>query len=163
MAKAPSKGGLVAIMGTATLAAGLMGALTSFEGKRNVGYKDVAGIPTACFGDTANVVVGKFYGDAECQARLEQQASAHVAEVVKCTPHLRGWPLVAASSLAYNIGGPAYCGSTAAKRFNAGDIRGGCDALLSWNKARVNGTLVMVKGLANRRAAERAICLRTGA
>jgi len=32
-------------------------------------------------GDTNNGVVGKFYSDTECRARLEQQAIIHISEV----------------------------------------------------------------------------------
>lgn len=156
---ASGKTALATVMGGAAAASLLLATLTSYEGKRNVGYLDIAKIPTACMGDTDNVTVGKFYTDAECIQRLERQAIAHAAEVKRCTPRITGSQLVAAASLTYNIGGPAYCGSTAAKRFNAGDLRGGCNAMLAWNKARVNGVLTVVRGLANRRAGERAICV----
>jgi lysozyme len=46
------------------------------------------------------------------------------------------------------------------RRALAGDLRGACDALLMWTKARGNGRLVVVRGLVNRRNAERALCLR---
>jgi lysozyme len=59
----------------------LLDGLTQWEGKKNVGYFDIVGIPTACMGDTNNVVVGKFYSDTECRARLEQQAIIHISEV----------------------------------------------------------------------------------
>ena len=52
----------------------------------------------------------------------------------------------AATRLSFNIGVVAFCRSTAARRFNAGDWRGGCDAFLAWNKARVGGRLVVVDG-----------------
>ena len=151
---------LVALLGGAGAVSLLLATLTSFEGKRNVGYLDIAKIPTACMGDTKDVVVGKFYSDAECQARLERQATVHVAEIVGAVPGAKGDQLVAFGSLAYNIGSTAFRGSSVARRWQAGDRRGACDAILAWNKARVNGKLVVVRGLANRRAAERALCLK---
>lgn len=156
-----AKATLTGLVG-ASAAAALLAGLTQWEGKRNVGYVDIAGIPTACMGDTKNVVVGKFYTDAECQARLEAQAMTHAGEVLKCTPSLRGkdGPLVAAGLLAYNIGGGAYCRSTVDRRFDAGQWRAGCDAFLAWNKARVKGKITVVRGLANRREFERTICLK---
>ncbi len=42
-----------------------------------------------------------------------------------------------------------------ARRLNAGDIRGACDALLAWNKAGGR----VVQGLTNRRQDERRLCL----
>jgi lysozyme len=76
-------------------------------------------------------------------------------------PELKGKPnaLAASVSLAYNIGTAGFCRSTAAKRFRAGDVRGGCNAFLVWNKAGGR----VVAGLARRRSAERSICLRDAA
>lgn len=62
---------------------------------------------------------------------------------------------VAFLSLSYNIGSRAFCGSTVARRANAGDIRGACDAIRMWDRA--GGKIV--QGLVNRRADERRICL----
>jgi lysozyme len=55
---------------------------------------------------------------------------------------------------AYNIGVAAFCRSSMARRANAGDMAGACDALLLWNK--VDGR--EVAGLTRRRQAERALC-----
>lgn len=151
----PAKATIAGVMGSAALAAALLGGLTQWEGKKNVGYLDIVGIPTACMGDTNNVVVGKFYSDAECRARLEQQAIVHVSEVKRCTPSIGGGQLVAAGLLAYNIGGPAYCKSTVDRMFDAGNIRAGCDAFRLWIKAGGK----VVRGLVNRREFERTLCL----
>ena len=48
------------------------------------------------------------------------------------------------------------CRSTAARRFNAGDWRGGCEAFLMWNKAGGRP----VRGLTLRRQRERALCMK---
>lgn len=148
----------------ATLAALAMAvaALQTDEGKRNVDYLDIARIPTACYGHTgAGVKVGTRRSDSECERLLTADAQKHINGVLLCTPALAYHPyqLAAATRFAFNAGQSAYCGSTVARRFNAEDYRGGCDALLAWNKARVNGKLVVVKGLADRRARERVMCL----
>lgn len=61
----------------------------------------------------------------------------------------------AAIQLAYNIGETAFCNSTVARKFNAGDYTGACDAFLMWVK--VAGRIV--QGLVNRRERERQLCL----
>lgn len=155
-APAGGKGALALIIGAAAaLAVQLL--VPQFEGKKNTPYIDVANVPTVCFGDTEHVVMGQRQSDAQCLARLERQLIAHAGPVLACTPGLRGrdGPTVAAVSLAYNIGTGAYCRSTVARRFNAGDWRGGCDAMLAWNRAGGR----VVRGLVRRREAERAICL----
>ena len=152
----PTKRTVAGVIGAAA-AASLLAGLAAWEGKRNTGYLDIVGIPTACYGDTNEVVVGKFYSDAECRARLERQALAHMDEVLACTPRIREQPgpLVAAGLLAYNIGGRAYCRSTVDRRFDAGQWRAGCDAFLMWNKAGGR----VIRGLTNRRQFERKLCL----
>lgn len=127
-------------------------------------YLDIAGVPTACDGITKGVRMGQTYTEAQCTALLERELVIHAEGVMRCSPGLRqpgrDWQRAAAVSLAYNIGVAGFCGSTARKRFDAGNWRGGCDAFLSWNKARVKGVLRPVKGLTARRERERAICLK---
>jgi len=155
------RGPLAALIGLPAAAA-LLAAIAGFEGYAPDPYVDPAGVPTVCWGDTQDVVRGRTSSRAECEARLERQAAAHAAPVLRCVPQLRGreGALVASASLAYNIGTGAFCRSTAARRMRTGDWQGGCDAFLAWDKARVNGRLVRLRGLANRRRAERELCLR---
>lgn len=158
-----SKGRLVAIVGT-TAAALLYAAIPAEEGMAYVGYLDIAGIPTKCAGDTYDAKVGKRYTVEECRESLDRQLVAHAAPVMKCAPQLaqdgRDYQRAASVSFAYNVGVSAFCNSTAAKRFRAGDWKGGCDAFLPWDKARVNGVLRPVRGLTARRQRERNLCLK---
>ena len=149
------KGRLAALIGIPAAAA-LMSTIALWEGYEPEAYKDVVGITTACWGDTQNVEMGKRYTRAECEARLERQALAHVEPVLRCTPRIKGSQLIAAGSLTYNIGPAAYCRSTVAKRFNAGRLREGCEAFLMWDRAGGK----RIRGLTNRRRYEREVCLR---
>lgn len=130
------------------------------EGTRYKAYRDIVGVWTICQGDTKDVRPGQVATKAECQARLERQLIAHAEPVMQCTPELRkkgrDYQRAAAVSLAYNIGVNAYCRSTVDRRFDAGNIRGACDAFLMWVKAGGK----TVRGLVLRRQRERAICLR---
>lgn len=121
-------------------------------------YADIVGVWTICDGDTQGVRPGMVETEAGCVERLERQLVAHAAPVLRCVPGLKGRDnqLVASVSLAYNIGPARFCRSTAARRFNAGDWRGGCDAFLMWNKAGGRE----VRGLTLRRQRERALCLK---
>ncbi|MBP1132635.1 lysozyme [Serratia sp. PL17] len=58
-------------------------------------------------------------------------------------------------SLAFNIGGSAFAGSTLVKKFNAGDANGAADEFPKWKNS---GGKVM-PGLVKRRAAEREMFL----
>lgn len=135
-------------------------------------YLDVAGIATACDGiirvDGRPVRIGDVFTPDQCAFHLERELIAHAEGMMRCTPAFRNHPdkeaigptLAAVTSFTYNIGVGGYCGSTAARRFNAGNWRGGCEAMMMWNKARVNGQLQPVRGLTLRRQRERDLCLR---
>jgi len=124
-------------------------------------YRDIVGVWTICDGDTRGVRAGMVETREGCQRRLEAQLLAHAEPVMACVPTLREpgrdyqrWAII---SLAYNIGAPATCGSTAAKRFRARAWASGCDAMLAWDKA--GRPLRAVRGLTLRRKREREICL----
>jgi lysozyme len=153
-------GGLAAATTLALVMA--VAALKADEGKRTIDYLDIAKVPTACYGHTgAGVAPGTRRSDAECDALLSTDAKAHLSGVLACTPGVadRPYQLAAATRVSFNIGVAAYCRSTVARRFNAGDWQGGCDAFLAWDKAHIDGRILVVRGLADRRARERAMCL----
>lgn len=142
------------------VAAGLAMAIAlikPWEGKANDPYLDIVKVPTVCYGHTGSVDMQRRYADAECDALLARDIDSHSAPILQCVPALadRPYQLAASASLAFNIGPRAFCNSTAARRFRADDWRGGCDAFLMWNKAGGR----FVRGLDNRRRAERRVCV----
>ena len=153
-----AKKSAIAVVGAGALALAAP-LIATWEGKRNDPYRDVVGVLTVCYGDTRNVTMGKRVSDAECTDRLYQQIADHAAPIVKCVPGLRAperqAQLAASVSLAYNIGTSGFCRSTVARRFNAGDWRGGCNAFYAWRYAGGKE----LRGLANRRRDEIAVCL----
>ena len=155
MAAPTGRGKLAATLG-ATAAAAVLAIIAPWEGKSNDPYVDIVGVTTVCYGETR--VEMRRYTDAECQDMLAEAAGEFGAAVLDRNPNLREHPyaLAAATSLAYNIGQSAYARSTVARRFAAGNIRGGCDAMLMWNKAGGR----VVRGLTRRRQAERELCLK---
>ena len=147
-------------------AAGALGALgllaTAFiggwEGKRNVAYQDIVGVWTVCYGETRGVERGDRFTDAQCLEMLGNgvvEFEQGVRACLKAPDAIPDKPYAMMVSLAYNIGTGAFCGSTVARRANAGDIKGACEAFTMWVKAGGR----TVQGLVNRRNAEKAICL----
>lgn len=133
-----------------------------WEGKRNHAYQDIVGVWTICYGHTKGVKRGDHMTDAQCKALLK-------AELIEYREGLHGYftPAtlkhrltperdVAYVSLAYNAGIRGAGRSTATRRLNAGDIRGGCKALTWWNKAGGR----VVRGLVRRRSAEYQLCMK---
>jgi lysozyme len=152
--KRPAPKGVAALIVAACAIAAPV--VMSFEGKRNATYLDPIKIPTACFGHTgSDVRMGQLRTDAECAALLNADLRKHAEGVIQCTPTIQGPVLAAATSLAFNIGVNAYCASTAARRFNSGDLRGGCEALGRFQSAGGR----KLPGLVRRRAAEIQLCM----
>ncbi|MAA99981.1 MAG: hypothetical protein CMN87_14590 [Stappia sp.] len=136
-------------------AAGLIG---GFEGLRTTAYLDPVGIPTVCYGETRGVKLGDRHTAEECQAMLGDALIEFEQDMRACLDRpdeIPDGPYTAFLSLSYNIGAGAFCRSTLVRLANAGDLRGACNQLPRWNRA---GGRVL-KGLVNRRAKEREICL----
>lgn len=131
--------------------------LAKWEGLETKPYVDIVGVKTVCYGETR--VAMRPYTPAECRAMAINALQRDFGPIVlRCTPVLAGQkPEILASALllTYNIGGAAYCRSTVARRFNAGQFRQGCDAYLMWDRAGGQ----QVRGLTNRRKDERKMCL----
>lgn len=146
----------------AALVAASAAFVAPWEGLRELAYLDIAGIPTVCFGETEGVSIGDVHSPAECRAMLERRVSEFAGGLGKCLKaDLPEGTAVAFVSWSYNVGLGAACRSTLVRKANAGDLFGACDELLRWDKARVNGELRRINGLANRRAAERDLCVRS--
>lgn len=130
----------------------------AWEGMRTVAYKDIVGVPTVCFGETRGVKMGDRYTAEECKVMLGDGLADFETGIRKCLARPDDIPeksYVAMLSLSYNIGAGAFCKSTVVRLANMGDIRGACEAIPKFNKAGGR----VIKGLVNRRAEERKICL----
>jgi len=147
---------LAAIVGSAA-AAGLLVLTPAEEGTVYKTYKDLGGVLTYCTGATENAIWGKTYTPAECKVQLDRDLARHAEGVMECVPvPLTDGQKIAFVDAAYNVGIKAFCDSSMAKKANAGDLVGSCDALMLWNK--VGGKVVA--GITKRRAQEREICLK---
>ncbi len=130
--------------------------VAKWEGLRTKPYLDPIGIPTVCYGETK--VAMRPYTVAECKAMLTRALESRYAPgVYRCVPALRNRPYQAAAaiSLTYNIGEGAFCKSSIAKRFQAGDYRGGCQRFGLYVYAGGR----KLQGLVNRRADETRLCM----
>lgn len=150
-----AKARLGKVVGGSAAAALLIALVAGFEGKANDPYRDIVGVWTICYGETHAQM--RYYTDAECSDMLADSLGDYAEAVLARAPALRDHPnqLAAATSFTYNIGVGNFRKSTAAKRFAAGDLEGGCAAILPWDHAGGK----KVKGLTRRRQAEYKICV----
>ena len=126
------------------------------------GFRDKAYLPTPDdtltigFGSTKGVKAGDTITPERALVRLLEDAGTFEQAVKRCAPvPMHPHEFSAFVSLTYNIGQGAFCKSTVAKRLNAGDYTGACDAILMWDK-QAGKTL---RGLTIRRKKERDQCL----
>lgn len=142
----------------AVVAAVSIGLVGGFEGLRTAAYRDPVGIPTICFGETKGVRLGQTRTPAECNALLRASLIEHEQGMRDCLRNPDRVPeptYIAFLSFAYNVGARKFCASTLVRKANAGDLRGACNELLKWDKARG----VKLPGLSRRRQEERTLCL----
>lgn len=148
---------------SATLAAAAIALVGTWEGVKLVAYADklAYGIPTVCFGETRGVKLTDRYTMEECKVMLGDALVDFEEGMRRCMKEPDRVPdgaYVAVLSWSYNVGTGAACKSTLMKKLNAGDIAGACNELPKWNRAGGR----VVKGLTNRREAERKLCLSGG-
>jgi len=135
--------------------------VAKWEGKRNNSYQDIVGVWTICYGHTQTAGPGQFKTNAQCEELLREELVEYrdglhdyfTAETKenRLTPERDA----AYSSLAFNVGIRGAGKSTATRRLNAGNIKGGCAAIAWWNRAGGR----VVRGLVNRRSEEVRLCL----
>ena len=147
-------GGVLIVLASA----GLLGSIKQDEGRRHAVYQDIVGVPTVCDGITGpDVIPGKVYTDAECNALTIKHVEKHGAQLLDCI-HVRVTQGMyeALASWAYNVGVVAACKSTALKLINSGNYYAGCKDLLRWDRAGGR----VVRGLTIRRKQEADGCIR---
>lgn len=152
MTKNQKRAGIVAIC---------VACIAPAEGLRQVAYRDPVGIPTICFGETEGVKLGDRKTTDECKDMLAERVERDfIPGVERCItrpmPEKRKAAFV---SFAYNVGVEGFCRSSVARKYNAGDVAGACDAMLLYVKARG----ITLPGLVKRREEERRLCLEESA
>lgn len=129
------------------------------EGREYQPYRDIVGVWTVCDGITgSDVVNGKTYTDAECNALTIKHIEKHGSQLLDCI-HVRVTQGMyeALAGWAYNVGVGAACKSTAIRLINQGQYEAGCRQLMRWNRAGGQE----VRGLTLRREREMNACLRS--
>lgn len=131
-----------------------------WEGLFLTAYRDIAGIWTIGYGHTGGVRKGDTITSPQAVILLRQDLALHEA-VVDARGASTDNQFAAMVSLAFNVGNGGFLGSTVLRRHKEGNFAAAADAFLMWDKAHVDGQLVVVQGLLNRRKAERKLYLDT--
>ena len=114
---------------------------------------------TYCYGQTdefGKVAVGTKFTPKQCSDLLAKSLPKYADAIAKCIKvPISDKENAAYIAFAYNIGSAGACRSSSFALLNRGDHVGACNALMGWVKAQGR----VVKGLVNRRTAERKLCL----
>lgn len=155
----PASGGGNRIRKSATAAALAISVIGGFEGLRETAYPDPAtrGNPwTICYGHTGHVTPGDRASISQCKVLLLADLDKEDTAIESCIhvpmPETRE---VAVLSLAHNIGAGGVCRSSVVRELNAGNVKGGCDAFMLYNRAAG----MVMPGLTRRREQERSLCM----
>lgn len=137
--------------------AAMLNGIKKDEGRVNQPYRDIVGVWTVCDGITGpDVIHGKTYTDAECNALTIKHVESHGEALLSCiNVRITQEMYEALASWAYNVGTQAACKSTAIRLINAGRYVDGCNDLMRWNRAGGQ----VVRGLTLRRERERDKCI----
>lgn len=165
MAKIKLPAALLAVLAAGGSAYQLMDvAVPIVEGNPLHAYLDIGGVPTICGGVTKGVKLGDVETVEGCTRRNREAIDIGLRDVARCvTTHdlmpesmKAGWGL-----FAYNVGGPKFCGSTAATLLRQGQYVQACDQLKRWRYvAGKDCTLKSSKcdGIIHRRSLEETLC-----
>jgi lysozyme len=144
------------ILAALTLSAAGLVSIVSYEGYTDRAVIPVKGdVPTIGFGTTGGVKMGDKITPPRALERALRDVNKFEGAIKQCvTVPLFQHEYDAYTSLAYNIGPTAFCGSTLVKKLNAEDYAGACAEISRWDR---QGGRVLA-GLTTRRASERALC-----
>lgn len=141
----------------ATIAVGAIATpfVAGWEGLETKPYYDIGGVLTVCYGETQGVE-RREYTPEQCKMMLQNRVMEFHSQVMaKVDAELPITMQAAVTSFAYNVGLDAFGRSTLLKKINRGDLYGACQELDKW--VYVGHTYV--RGLANRRASEKRLCV----
>lgn len=127
--------------------------IQQYESFRADAYLCPAGVWTIGWGSTgADIVRGMRWTRAQADARFAADLERFGREVTRrLRVSVQPCEMAALVSLVYNIGAGNFERSTLLRKLNAGDKIGAAEQFAVWNKARVNGKLVVLNGLTRRR------------
>lgn len=141
---------------TRPVSAHVLNLMRQWEGDELVPYRDTGGVPTEGVGHTGpDVRMGHPITEAQSMALLAHDllgAEATVFNAVKVS--LNDNQYGALVDFVFNVGGGAFRGSHLLQVLNAGRYDLVPVELMKWVNGRVNGHLMRIQGLVNRRKHE---------
>lgn len=140
-----------------TLSATALIAIVFHEGYKEYAYIPVPGdVPTIGFGSTKGVKLGDKTDPLSALSTAHRDIKVFEGALKTCIKvPLYQYEYDAYTSLAYNIGGSAFCRSTLVRLLNEGKYEEACKQILRWDKFQGQ----TLRGLTKRRNEEYRMCM----
>jgi len=141
--------------------------IQGFESLRLTSYQDSVGVWTIGYGSTSingsPVVANQVITQSQATAAFTEFLQSNTVPIVQTIQApLTQQMFDACCSLAYNIGSGAFSGSTLKSVLDSAKYHEAAEHFLDWDKGHVNGALVTINGLFNRRSKEQSYFLSGG-
>ncbi|WPH66257.1 endolysin [Klebsiella phage NKA196] len=123
---------IAALTGATVLGGAITGVIQHNEGLSLTAYKDSAGVPTICYGETKGVKMGQKATLSDCQKQLIQSAGEHAKALDGLPMQLSDVALLGALDFTYNIGVSGFNGSDVKRHLKSLDYAAAGKAVLDW-------------------------------
>jgi len=134
--------------------------IQSFEALKLKAYKDSVGVWTIGWGHTRDVEKGDRITEEEAEKFIVEDIKVAEADINRFVEvELSENEFSALTSWVFNLGGGNLKTSTMLRRLNEGKKKEAANEMLRWDKAKVDGRMITLRGLTRRREAERIMFL----
>ncbi len=127
------------------LGGAITGVIKHNEGLSLSAYKDSAGVPTICYGETKGVKMGQRASLSDCQKQLIQSAGEHAKALDGLPMQLSDVALVGSIDFIYNVGVAGFNGSTVKRHLKNLNYSAAARAVLEYQQ-KSPGTGWVYKG-----------------
>lgn len=123
---------IAALTGATMLGGAITGVVQHNEGLSLTAYKDSAGIPTICYGETKGVKMGQRATLSDCQKQLIESAGEHAKALDGLPMQLSDVALIGSVDFIYNVGVAGFNGSAVKRHLKNLDYAAAGKAVLDW-------------------------------
>ncbi|UVX31239.1 endolysin [Klebsiella phage VLCpiA1b] len=123
---------IAALTGATMLGGAITGVVQHNEGLSLTAYKDSAGVPTICYGETRGVKMGQRATLSACQKQLIESAGEHAKALDGLPMQLSDVALVGSIDFIYNVGVAGFNGSSVKKHLKNLNYAAAGKAVLDW-------------------------------
>lgn len=130
---------IAALTGATMLGGAITGVVQHNEGLSLTAYKDSAGVPTICYGETKGVKMGQRATLSDCQKQLIESAGEHAEALDGLPMQLSDVALLGALDFTYNVGVAGFNSSGVKRKLAQLDYAGASKEVLRWRYITRNG------------------------